>query len=51
VGKNVLPREFEWHYQDEQGHHLSFARESRGDFKFGLAAGYVGSFKYHTQNR
>ena len=47
--KMYLPREFEWHYQDEQGHHIHLCAQSRGDFKFGLAAGYVGSFKYQLK--
>lgn len=40
-----LPREFEWNYQDSK-RQINICAESRGDFKFGLAAGYVGSFKY-----
>ncbi|MEG2301230.1 MAG: hypothetical protein RSC03_12235, partial [Acinetobacter sp.] len=47
--KMYLPREFEWHYQDEQGHNIHIYAQSRGDFKFGLAAGYVGSFKYQLK--
>lgn len=42
-----LPREFEWTYQDEQ-RSIHVSAESRGDFKFGLAAGYVGSFIYQV---
>lgn len=42
-----LPREFEWCYQDATKT-ISVQAESRGDFKFGLAAGYVGSFKYRV---
>ncbi|OTG80446.1 hypothetical protein B9T31_16295 [Acinetobacter sp. ANC 4558] len=40
-----LPREFEWLYQDEK---ISIQLEGccRGDFKFGLGAGFVGSFYY-----
>ena len=47
--KMYLPREFEWHYQDGQGHQIHLSGQSRGDFKFGLAAGYVGSFKYQVK--
>lgn len=44
-----LPREFEWHYQSKQGEIIQVQAQSRGDFKFGLAAGYVGSFKYQIK--
>lgn len=40
-----LPREFEWQYQDENTK-IDIQAQSRGDYKFGLAAGYVGSFVY-----
>ena len=40
-----LPREFEWHYQDAETE-IHIQAQSRGDFKFGLAAGYVGSYCY-----
>ncbi|WP_288455832.1 DUF6670 family protein [uncultured Acinetobacter sp.] len=43
-----LPREFEWQYQDEKIS-ISIQAQSRGDYKFGLAAGYVGSFSYQLQ--
>ena len=43
-----LPREFEWQYRDQKRSIRVYA-ESRGDFKFGLAAGYVGSFRYQVQ--
>ncbi|MCU4379098.1 DUF6670 family protein [Acinetobacter haemolyticus] len=41
-----LAREFIWQYQ--QGDQIVFQLhgQSRGDYKFGLAAGYVGSFNY-----
>lgn len=42
-----LPREFEWNYVDKQTT-IRVCAESRGDFKFGLAAGYVGSFNYQV---
>lgn len=42
-----LPREFEWQYQG-QNRQIRVYAESRGDFKFGLAAGYVGSFCYQV---
>ena len=41
-----LPREFEWRYQDQDGTSIHLLAQSRGDFKFGVAAGYVGSFQY-----
>lgn len=44
-----LPREFEWRYLGKDGYALSVQAQSRGDFKFGLAAGYVGSFKYQVK--
>ena len=44
-----LPREFEWGYEDKDGTCISVQAQSRGDFKFGLAAGYVGSFKYQVR--
>jgi len=43
-----LPREFEWRYQDEDIN-INIQAQSRGDYKFGLAAGYVGSFSYQIQ--
>lgn len=42
-----LPREFLWSYQDDKTH-IHIEGCSRGDFKFGLAAGYVGSFNYQV---
>lgn len=47
--KMYLPREFEWSYHDTKGHHIHIYAQSRGDFKFGLGAGYVGSYKYQIQ--
>lgn len=44
-----LPREFEWNYQNKTGDIIQIQAQSRGDFKFGLAAGYVGSFKYQIK--
>lgn len=43
-----LPREFEWQYEDKQNK-IRVIGQSRGDYKFGLAAGYVGSFQYQVQ--
>lgn len=40
-----LPREFYWTFQNGN-RKIEIHAESRGDYKFGLAAGYVGSFKY-----
>lgn len=42
-----LPREFEWNFNKGQ-RSVHVIAESRGDFKFGLAAGYVGSFRYQV---
>ena len=44
-----LPREFEWRYQNKKGDVIQIQAQSRGDFKFGLAAGYVGSFQYQIK--
>ena len=40
-----LPREFEWKVQHAE-YDVHLYGQSRGDFKFGLGAGYVGSFHY-----
>lgn len=44
-----LPREFEWCCETKQGMKIWLRAQSRGDFKFGLAAGYVGSFSYEIK--
>lgn len=44
-----LPREFEWFYEGVDGQVIWIQAQSRGDFKFGLAAGYVGSFNYQIK--
>lgn len=41
-----LPREFIWQYQEKDEVIFQLQAKSRGDYKFGLAAGYVGSFHY-----
>jgi len=41
-----LPREFIWQYQENDENIFQLHAQSRGDYKFGLAAGYVGSFYY-----
>ena len=41
-----LPREFEWQMQNDDGFVINFFAKSRGDFKFGVGQGYVGSFQY-----
>lgn len=46
--KMYLPREFEWQYQS-QDFSIRVIGQSRGDYKFGLAAGYVGSFQYQVE--
>ena len=40
-----LPREFEWKVQHAE-YDVHLYGQSRGDFKFGLGTGYVGSFCY-----
>jgi hypothetical protein len=40
-----LPREFNWGYHHENDS-IQLVGSSRGDFKFGLGAGFVGSFYY-----
>ena len=42
-----LPREFIWQYQDNENQ-IQVKANSRGDFKFGAGAGYVGSFHYEV---
>ena len=46
--KMYLPREFEWNIQGG-GVHIHLQAQSRGDFKFGLGAGYAGSFSYQVK--
>ena len=43
-----LPREFEWNLKAENKT-IKVMGESRGDYKFGLAAGYVGSYCYTVE--
>lgn len=43
-----LPREFEWNFKNSN-RSIVVNAQSRGDYKFGLAAGYVGSFKYQVE--
>lgn len=43
-----LPREFEWSL-NAKNKKIKVRAESRGDYKFGLAAGYVGSFSYQLE--
>ncbi|OTG80612.1 DUF6670 family protein [Acinetobacter sp. ANC 4648] len=43
-----LPREFEWCFSNADTT-IQIHAQSRGDFKFGLAAGYVGSFTYQLK--
>lgn len=40
-----LPREFEWKHADQEIQ-INIQAQSRGDYKFGLGAGYVGSFSF-----
>lgn len=46
--KMYLPREFEWIYQNDKLK-IHVQAQSRGDFKFGLGAGYAGSFNYQIK--
>ncbi|ESK55469.1 DUF6670 family protein [Acinetobacter tjernbergiae] len=41
-----LAREFMWQYQEKNQIIFQLKAQSRGDYKFGLGAGYVGSFHY-----
>ncbi|TCM70732.1 hypothetical protein EC844_1011 [Acinetobacter calcoaceticus] len=43
-----LPREFEWRCKQGKQSIRIYA-QSRGDFKFGLGAGYAGSFNYQIE--
>lgn len=43
-----LPREFEWSFK-KSNRTIHVNAQSRGDYKFGLAAGYVGSFQYQVE--
>lgn len=47
--KMYLPREFEWRCESKEGTQIRIQGQSRGDFKFGLGAGYVGSFNYQIK--
>ena len=47
--KMYLPREFEWCCEVKDGTRVWVSGKSHGDFKFGLAAGYVGSFSYQIR--
>lgn len=42
-----LPREFEWEAKSDN-YQIQLLGISRGDYKFGLGAGYVGSFSYQV---
>ena len=46
--KMYLPREFEWRYSAKDLY-IKVIGQSHGDYKFGLAAGFVGSFRYQVQ--
>lgn len=46
--KMYLPREFEWICQNDDIQ-IYIQAQSRGDFKFGLGAGYAGSFHYQIK--
>lgn len=44
-----LPREFNWRIYQDKKPYLTIHAQSRGDFKFGLGAGYVGSFRFDAE--
>lgn len=44
-----LAREFIWQCQENDQVTFHLKAQSRGDYKFGLAAGYVGSFNYQLR--
>lgn len=46
--KMYLPREFEWICHNDQMQ-IYIQAQSRGDFKFGLGAGYAGSFNFQIK--
>ncbi len=47
-----LPRKFSWRVEDEQGEELIAVRGlANGDFKYGLGAGYCGSYGYEGHFR
>lgn len=42
-----LPRRFSWRVDDDSGNELiTIAGDCNGDFKYGMAAGYAGSYRY-----
>ena len=48
--KMRLPRVFEWQVNDDQGNPLiSIYGKANGDFKYGMAGGYAGSYQYEGQ--
>ena len=44
-----LPREFHWFCQEDGAPLLELHGYSRGDFKYGMGAGYVGSFRFELR--
>ncbi len=45
--KMRLPRRFSWRVDDDNGNELiTIAGDCNGDFKYGMAAGYAGSYRY-----
>ncbi|HBP4179918.1 TPA: hypothetical protein L5Z95_006616, partial [Pseudomonas aeruginosa] len=47
-----LPQEFTWRVEDDDGNELITIRgDANGDFQYGLAAGYVGSYRYEGRFR
>ncbi|HEX6591437.1 MAG TPA: DUF6670 family protein [Moraxellaceae bacterium] len=47
-----LPRRFSWQVQDDQGKELIVIDgECNGDFRYGMAAGYAGSYRYQGRFR
>lgn len=43
-----LPREFSWQYSEKDVVVFQLTAQSRGDYKFGLAAGYVAVFTINS---
>ncbi len=44
-----LPREFSWYVEENGQPIFEIKAQSRGDYKFGVGAGFAGSFRYHAR--
>lgn len=50
--KMRLPKRFSWRVEDDNGNELiTIAGDCNGDFKYGMAAGYAGSYHYDGRFR